>query len=1641
MKKQLPRITTLILAMLAMLATAHSQITGSSSVCLNSSSYYDITNGNIGSWSVTGQHNFTQLPNGRLQVLWKSAGNFVISANYIGSNGQTGVYTLSVTVQLLPAPTILPMNSNLCSSLAPPQVRLIGGRDSRRPGELSAICYLVCDSGWYNFSVTGRPGSTFNWSTTGAASILPLNVAGDSVRVNWATAGYTDLTVTETDVNGCRNTDAICIQVMESPDACFGSAPLADANGVINLCLNATLSLNANCSTSPFGSNIVSRKFIWGDGAVTTNTAFAEHTYTQAGQYTAMLIVESNCSCKDTVYRTVNVSSSVGPDIFCVNSVCHDSVSIFSTSSTCSSLQWSVNGGTILTGSSSTNDSVFIQWGNGNTGYGTVSLVANCGGACPYPTQVFVPILPSNAIISGRSVVCNGSTEVYSVPYVPTTQYTWLQCTNPAIPSTCINVSTANSNSYTSTWATTGTVPTQITTLKVLYTNPFLGCSGSSTLPITIADDYNLVGDTVICSGLSATIQALRGTTKVYCNWDLHSYATGITSSVQNNDYQASLSGLSVGSYTLYATSVDPDWCGNPMSINIRVAALPPTPTASIAGPDTVCPGGLATYFTAAPPIGLYADWQAEGGSPASGAGESFSTIWSGTQPYSIKLRYVTTAEPGCPGPWLTKNIYPENVVLPSISGSTSVCGDDTATYTLNFDADDYQWEIIPPERGSVVSGQHTKAALIQWNYTATNQTGVQVKVTATKCGTDYTKILTLTIHASPSGTLTAATAPFCEGKSITFTASPASSTNAYTWSFGDNTTTDTTAATTTHSYGSDKTYNAKVTISNPAGCRNAVTVATAVDVLPGPAATLTTPDATNLCGIGWSLTLHTTLQNMNGSGFTYELYKNGSTTNTTNTSGSFTVSQTGSYTVMVKNTATGCEKQTNALTITANCGGGSGCTPAGTMTVAATATCGSVTATATPGSGVTFTTLNFLDPTGSGLVSSSNPATYTYAKAGLYRIEATGTDGASCAVQGFTTLTIPYVPDFTVQYACSSNVMQTKLIDLSTYTAGNSITGWQWIIDGNTSTPPTTQNPVLNLSAGNHTVQLKINNTCTTAVRTITVPAPAQASFTGADSLCETDAVKLSSTSAGEIVGYEWKQGATIFSTLNNVSKQISCTVNQTWQTSCISAVTLSISDVYGCTSSTTQNQLIYEDKFTDIEFYMLPATAIICRGQSVNLSIDPQQSPSTGPYSFLWSDGVSTNHSSFPATRQVSNSGEYTPTITDHLGCVNVVGKISAVLVEDINATLRGDTLYCRNELMNLSIFKGYNYTYAWDYAAPGTFNFQAFTGSLNNPSLFNLPMFSPLSGYWDGVRLRGSITSPNGCTAVTDTITLHSFTVATNPTSISLNPASFCAADLPITISATANDAAGFLWSNGVYGSSIVADAPGIYTLQKIDTNGCKTDSIRRIQVVSGPDFSQLITGCYTRCIGSNNVLLAPVAPLGSTYAYQWILNDSAVVSTLAHYDPPQSGTYRLVITETIAGFNAATIVCSDTSDPIYLTLVLCPNTWCAPEGIDTSCVGCHYDSLTNTRVMEFILKFYYTGNTSSAFNILCNTADVNAFNNRVGNTLQSIGHTIQHGWNSVRVEIWDSPPHQSAHELYIIIGNCQIPVTIQSPSPCH
>jgi gliding motility-associated-like protein len=281
----------------------------------------------------------------------------------------------------------------------------------------------------------------------------------------------------------------------------------------------------------------------------------------------------------------------------------------------------------------------------------------------------------------------------------------------------------------------------------------------------------------------------------------------------------------------------------------------------------------------------------------------------------------------------------------------------------------------------------------------------------------------------------------------------------------------------------------------------------------------------------------------------------------------------------------------------------------------------------------------NFGD--GTSAPSGSGATTHTYSTPGNYNITVTTTDNTGCV-----TTSLPYVmhvsgptAQFTtpVKQACGS--LAAQFTDQSVPSAGAPIKTWDWVFgDGGTSS---LQNPVHNYTVeGIFSVMLKVTdiNGCTDSViypGYITFSSP-QAKFTTAGvNYCPSSNIKFTNTSQSifsPVYTWNFEDGTTYTGAsppLHNflVKGQY--------------AVTLSIVDSYGCTSSFTMPTPINID---------VPVASFT---MSSNYSACPPLIDSftfTGSYAqtYLWNFGDGGSSNAQNAIELYPTPGDWDPTIT---------------------------------------------------------------------------------------------------------------------------------------------------------------------------------------------------------------------------------------------------------------------------------------------------------------------------------------------------------------------------------------------------------
>jgi gliding motility-associated-like protein len=115
--------------------------------------------------------------------------------------------------------------------------------------------------------------------------------------VAFSTPGPQTVTLTTTNVQGCKGTASITVMMNPLPVAGF-----TNANG----CSGTAVQFN-NTSTIGSGGTITGYNWNFGDGTPSSNSTNPSHIFPQAGTYTVMLIVTSNEGCADTATASVIV--------------------------------------------------------------------------------------------------------------------------------------------------------------------------------------------------------------------------------------------------------------------------------------------------------------------------------------------------------------------------------------------------------------------------------------------------------------------------------------------------------------------------------------------------------------------------------------------------------------------------------------------------------------------------------------------------------------------------------------------------------------------------------------------------------------------------------------------------------------------------------------------------------------------------------------------------------------------------------------------------------------------------------------------------------------------------------------------------------------------------------------------------------------------------------------------------------------------------------------------------------------------------------------------------------------------------------------------------------------------------------------
>jgi len=1494
---------------------AQTYIDGNAEVCVGTSGNYTImpspTPGLTYTWNASSNGNITGSNiGGNITVSWFSAGGGNVSAE--GKDGSGNILeTLNFPVNVLatPSPHIewdVRVGCQLTDSTK---------RDKEDKEGLAAVapgapgehiddgpCVRVCENSIVKYWVTNPTGGPLTWSAPGGTI---LSASGNTCTVQWGSAGYGSVSVTEGYVapnETCTGTTEICIEIIDGPKAAFHAVPESAGvppDMVITACVDKDIYF-VDDSDPDGGTPLVSWYWDFGDGTF-SSAQDPVHAYSNPGTYEVTLTVTNECNCTSTIKRKVEVYPNSEPLVIeCPSVVCEGATVTYRLSNPPPKIldciaagiaYWDVIGGTILTPVNNT--FVQIRWDNvGPDGFGYVIFNpgADCGIECPAPTVVKVPVILNKGTIEGAIVVCpKGRQYRYSLPQWPATLFNWSIVTGTG----AILMPSDQPNEIILVTNADGPV-----TIKATYQNTLLGCGGTASIDVQVVPPVAIVGPSEYCvtDNYSFTLS-----TPYFADWSL-SGPGGFLYTASGTSFGGTFSG-GPGSYVLNVSGNS--FC-SPGPFNIKVLDIPPPPD-SISGPDSTCAGIPVTFTAGAAAPGTLFEWSVSGGTlTGSNTGNEVTAIFNPGGPHTISVRRVTVESPNCPSAYIahTVSIYNPSV---TISGTNPVCPNAAYNYSASYtDGDTYEWFVLPASAGSIASGDNTPNVQVLWNNTTTT-VSASVVVKMRRCNQYYYDTLPVTVFLQPNiyvtGDLTK-----CRGEVFNLTLNyPAGTTfSSVTWTYpGGSSTgwpTPSPAISFNNPIGSNTVNTITVTANDPNGCPSTVQTTYDVTVKPSPVAFISPGGNFAICPPNpINIPLTATLQAGYEPTSTLEWFQGGSTVLGPCVPGpscnSYTANAYGAYYVTATG-VNGCTSNSDTVNVINFCGG-SPCTITPTPTVTAVQNntfnnCGLIDITGSYNYTPISTDWSYPNPPAIQLVSQTPTNLQLEAEnAGSYLVfyEVTYLDnlGNPCTVTEMVNAVVPLVTGIEYGATCSSMALgyDVTVNDFSTIYGGAAITGYDYIIDGGTPVPSTASSYTTSLNAGTHTLQIKvtytyngISYTCYSDILTVNLPALPMASFTASagvnQPVCVGYPVVFTNTSTPSPLQYFWDFGDGTSSTVQTPAK----VYDATW--SGPTTVTLTTTNTLGCISQASAVLNVVSNPLS-ATLSVAPGTEV-CEGTPITLSLSGSM---PGVYQYDWMNDINNFLVTAYQPVTVNESGNYWVKLYGNYGCSYYTGGVNVSVINMPDPVIVGAHDYCQGDVVTLYGYSGPGVTYQW-YRDGGSI-FGATSETLSESGL--------MPGTYEYIV---EITYNNGTTTCSRKSGPFYVNINTPPPPPNVTYSVIDCNQYLIKLSASASGPGTFTWSNGMTGSTIYVTQGGPYKVWFDDGSGCL--SSREIDVEKDPEEYMWVfpTGCYNFCYQQlPKTLYGPIVPFTM---WEWMHSGGMGMSGSGYVSPyniTTGGTYNLYL----------------------------------------------------------------------------------------------------------------------------------------------
>ncbi len=701
-----------------------------------------------------------------------------------------------------------------------------------------------------------------------------------------------------------------------------------------------------------------------------------------------------------------------------------------------------------------------------------------------------------------------------------------------------INVGT-NSGTYTSNTPVNGDAITVVLTGNAACSSPATVTSAPITLSVLPRPSPTITAasDTTFCAGGSVQLNATTGAGYTYI-WLLNN--SGITPAATNASYTATASGQ-------YRVVVSNGSCSDTSAAKTVTVNPLPAATVSPAGSQSICNGsGIVLSTTSV--AGYTYQWKLGGNNIAGETNATYTATVAGS--YTVVVTVTGCSAASTP---VVISVNPTPGATATAGGPLSFCQGGAVTLTAGATATGitYQWLL----NNAIIPG----AASSTYSAAASGSYRVRITATATGCADTSSPAIAVNVSAATSNVVAqTGTSPICQGSNIRF-----QSQNPTTYTFQWYKDALPVAGATTNTYFATAAGSYYVIVTN--GACTSTSVARPVAVNPLPIATAIATGPTAFCDGGSVILFGNT-----ATGITYQWKRNGVAIAGATTD-NYTATQSGSYSLTVINTATGCTAtSTPFVTVVVS-----------TMPLAAISSAGTptfcqgnnLTLSATIGGGYTYQwQLNGTN------IPGATAATYNAGASGIYKV--TITNGTCVATSAPFTVSVTPAPPAIITPAGATSFCQGGYVMLNANT-GAGLT-YQWTLNGIPITGATTSGYKA-VSSGSYAVLIS-DGTCPAIATAIPVTANsipvAVINITGGYVM-----------STGAFSAYQWYR--------NGVA--INGAIAQTHTATQDGYYTVVVADALGCTATSSVQHITSLDidgisTYNDaVKLYPNPATAMV--------------------------------------------------------------------------------------------------------------------------------------------------------------------------------------------------------------------------------------------------------------------------------------------------------------------------------------------------------------------------------------------------------------------------------------------------------------